>query len=119
MRKTIITLTSSILVMLIACSKSNPAPETCLPAFDSIDGGSGKFISVTKSTTPEVIKIERRELISSQLKAGDNIYLNGTKLTIHSFWYDSTGLKGGIKVQYHDSLVGSHAFENDPLICWK
>ena len=119
MRKTIIILTSSILVMLIACSKSNPAPDTCLPAFDSIDGGSGKFISVTKSTTPELIKIERRELISSQLKAGDNIYLNGTKLTIHSFWYDSTGLKGGIKVQYHDSLVGSHAFENDPLICWK
>jgi uncharacterized protein YcfL len=119
MRKTIITLTSSILVMLIACSKSNPAPDTCLPAFDSIDGGSGQFISVTKSTTPEVTKIERRELISSQLKAGDNIYLNGTKLTIHSFWYDSTGLKGGIKVQYHDSLVGSHAFENDPLICWK
>ena len=119
MRKTIITLTSSILVMLIACSKSNPAPDTFLPAFDSIDGGSGQFISVTKSTTPEVIKIERRELISSQLKAGDNIYLNGTKLTIHSFWYDSTGLKGGIKVQYHDSLVGSHAFENDPLICWK
>ena len=118
MKKNII-LTSGIILMLIACSKSNPAPDTCLPAFDSIDGGVGKFISVTKSTTPEAIKLERRELISAQLKAGDNIYLNGTELTIHSFWYDSNGLKSGIKVQYHDSLVGSHAFENDPFICWR
>ena len=119
MKKTSIIITCGILLILIACSKSNPVPGICLPAFDSIDGGAGKFISVTKSTTPEVIKIERRELISSQLKAGDNIYLNGAELTIHSFWYDSTGLKAGIKVQYHDSLVGSHAFEDDPLICWK
>ena len=119
MKKTLIILTSGILLMLISCSKSNPDPDTCLPVFDSIDAGAGKFISVTKSTTPEVIKIERRELISVQLKGGDNIFLNGTELTIHSFWYDSTELKGGIKVQYHDSLVVSHAFENDPLICWK
>ena len=119
MKNTVIILISGVLLMLISCTKSNPVPGTCLPAFDSIDGGAGKFISVAKSTTPELIKIERRELISSQLKAGDNIYLNGTELTIHSFWYDNTGLKGGIKVQYHDSLVGSLAFENDPLICWK
>ena len=119
MTKIIISLTSGIFLMLISCTKSNQAPDMCLPAFDSIDGGAGQFISVTKSTTPKVIKVERREFISSQLKAGDTIYLNGTELTIHSFWYDSNGLKSGIKVQYHDSLVGSHAFENDPLICWK
>ncbi len=119
MKKTSIILTTCMILILIACSKSNTDPDTCLPAFDSIDGGAGKYISVTKPTTPEVTKTERRELISSQLKSGDNIYLNGAKLTIHSFWYDSTGLKGGIKVQYHDSLVGSHAFKNDPLICWK
>jgi len=119
MKKTIIILTSGVFLMLIACSKSNPTPDSCLPAFDSIDGGAGKFISVTKSTTPEVIKIERRELISAQLNAGDNIYLDGAELTIHSFWYDSNGLKSAIKVQYHDSLVGSHAFENDPFICWR
>ena len=119
MKKIIIILTNGLFLMLISCTKSNLDPDTCLPAFDAIDGGAGQFISVTKPTTPELIKIERRELISSQLTAGDNIYLNGNELTIHSFWYDSSGLKSAIKVQYHDSLVGSHAFENDPLICWK
>ena len=102
---------------LISCTKSKPDPDTFLPAFDSIDGRARQFISVRKPTTPKGIKIERRELFSAQLKARDNIYLEVTKLLINSFLYNSTRLKGSIKVQYHDSLVGSHAFESDPLIC--
>ena len=118
MKKIKITIVGSILLLLISCTKSNPTPEICLPAFDALDGGSGKFMIVYKPSTPEEIKTERKELITSHLNAGDIIYLGSSELRIHSFWYDADGLKSGIKVQYHDSLVGSHAFENDPLICW-
>ena len=117
-KKDTIIITRGIFLMLISYIKFT-VPDNFRPVFDSIDWGARQFSSFKKPTTPEVIKNERRELFSGQLKAGENIYLDRTELLIDSFRYDITPLKSCIKVQYHYSLVGSHTFENDPLICYK
>ena len=49
---------------------------------------------------------------------GDIIFLDGRPLTIYDFWIDSDGLKAAIKVENHDSLVGSHAYQEKSEICW-
>jgi hypothetical protein len=101
-----------------ACHKSSIDPQTCLPAMDSEGAGVGKWISVDDPETPKEIETERRRIITDNLNKGDTIYLDGNQLIIHSFWLDSIGLKAAIKVEHHDSLVGSHAYKEDSEICW-
>jgi len=85
---------------------------------DSEGGGVGKFISVDGPETPIEVETERRQIITNNLQKGDTIYLDGNQLIIQSFWEDTAGLKAAIKVQHHDSLVGSHAYRQDSEICW-
>ena len=86
---------------------------------DSEGGGVGKWISVDGPETPKEAETERRQIITDNLEVGDRIYLDGNQLIIYSFWLDSAGLKAAIKVEHHDSLVGSHAYKEDSEICWK
>ncbi len=106
------------ILLFIACHKSNFSAQTCLPAMDSEGEGVGNWISVDGPETPKDIEIERRQIITDNLGEGDTIYLDGNQLVIHSFWLDSSGLKAAIKVEHHDSLVGSHAYKQNSEICW-
>ena len=106
-------------LFFIACHKSNLNPQTCLPAMDSEGAGVGKWISVDGPETPKDIESERRQIITDNLNEGDTLYLDGNQLFIHSFWIDDYGLKAAIKVEYHDSLVGSHAYKENSEICWR
>ena len=114
-----LTLTLYCLIFLFAaCHKTRLNPQNCLPAIDSEGGGVGKWISVDGIETPKEIETERRQIITDNLNEGDTIYLDGNQLIIYSFWLDSAGLKAAIKVEHHDSLVGSHAYVDDSEICW-
>ena len=106
-------------LLFAACHKRNLNSQDCLPAMDSEAGGVGKWISVDGPETPKEIETERRQIITDNLHEGDAIYLDGHRLIIHSFWLDSSGLKAAIKVECHDSLVGSHAYTDDSEICWQ
>lgn len=85
---------------------------------DSEGEGVGNWISVDGPETPIEVETQRRQIITDNLSEGDTIYLDGNLLVIHSFWRDAAGLKAAIKVQHHDSLVGSHAYMEDSEICW-
>ena len=103
-----LTLTLYCLTFLfVSCHRTNLNPQTYLPAMDSEGAGVGKWISVDGPETPKEVETERRQIITDNLNEGDTIYLDGNQLTIHSFWLDSIGLKAAIKVEHHDSLVGS------------
>ena len=112
------TLTIYCIFLITACNKTKLNPQNCLPAMDSEAGGAGKWISVDGEDTPKEIETERRQIITDNLNKGDTIYLDGNQLIIYSFWYDSARLKAAIKVEYHDSLVGSHAYIENSEICW-
>lgn len=117
MKKQLIVIFCFIL-LFIACHKSNLDLQICLPAMDSEGQGVGKWISVDGPETPQDVETERRQTITDNLSEGDTIYLDGNLLIIHSFWLDSSGLKAAIKVESHDSLVGSHAYKQNSEICW-
>jgi len=107
-----------LIFLLAACHKTNLNPQNCLPAMDSEAGGVGKWISVDGPETPKEIETERRQIITDNLNVGDTIALDGNQLIIHLFWLDGAGLKAAIKVEHHDSLVGSHAYTDNSEICW-
>ena len=104
--------------LVVACHRTTFNPKICLPAMDSEGGGVGKYISVDDPETPKEVEDQRRQIMTENLSEGDTIYLDGNQLIIHSFWIDVGGLKAAIKVEYHDSLVGSHAYMENSEICW-
>ena len=109
---------TTIILLLNSCQESTLYSGFCLPAMDSEGYGIGKWISVDGPRTPKAIEKNRRKIIHYNLDVGDVIFLDNRPLIVCDFWIDSNGFKAAIKVENHDSLVGSHAYLDDSQICW-